>query len=169
MQNLNQSISSTDTCEVPDHTDNTNNACIDNATLGRTLEHLIDTVSLNRVTMMIASVCTGRASHIRHTSVDEHLALAWEFNAREFKKLSKHAQLTNPTIQVCSSQLGIEPSELQWRIAELPEPLRVIAMDYFHGALPPVGRSNAMRCILRDIKDRIKGGEDDIEARRRAA
>jgi len=119
--------------------------------------------------MMIASVCSGRANHLRHTSVDEHLAQAWEFNAREFKKLSKHAQLTIPTIQVRSSQLGIEPGELQRRIDGLPEPLRVIAMDYFHGALPPAGRSNAMRGILRDIKDRIKGGEDDIEARRRAA
>jgi hypothetical protein len=166
MQNLNQSISSPDTCEVPDHTNNTN---LDNATLGRTLEDLIDTVSLNGVTMMIASVCSGRANHLRHTTVDEHLALAWEFNAREFKKLSKHAQLTNPNIKLRSSQLGIEPGELQRRIDNLPEPLRVIAMDYFHGALPPAGRSNAMRCILRDIKDRIKSGEDEIEARRRVA
>jgi len=90
MLNSNQFISTTDT------------ASTDNATLGRTLEHLIDTASLNRVTMMIASVCGGRASHIRHTTVDEHLALAWEFNAREFKKLSKHAHLTNATIQVRS-------------------------------------------------------------------
>ena len=66
MLNSNQSISTTDT------------ASTDTATLGRTLEHLIDTASLNRVTMMITSVCGGRASHIRHTTVDEHLALAWE-------------------------------------------------------------------------------------------
>jgi hypothetical protein len=155
MQNLDQFIAPTEQ--------------IDNATLGRTLEHLIDTVSLNRVTMMIASVCSGKASYLRHTSVDEHLALAWEFNAREFKKLSKHAHLANPTVQVRSSQLGIAPEELQRRIDGLPEPLRVIAVDYFHGALPPAGRSNAMRCILRDIIQRLKGGEDDIEARRRAA
>ena len=157
MLNSNQSISTTDT------------ASTDTATLGRTLEHLIDATSLNRVTMMIASVCSGRASHLRHTSVDEHLALAWEFNAREFKKLSKHAHLTKPTIQVRSSQLGIAPEELQRRIDGLPEPLRVIAMDWVHGALPPAGRSNAMRGILRDIIQQLKGGEDDIEARRRAA
>jgi hypothetical protein len=46
--------------------------------------------------MMIASVCSGRANHLRQTTVDQHLALAWEFNARAFKKLSKHAQLTIP-------------------------------------------------------------------------
>jgi len=167
--NYNNSTVNTDTREVADLINNTDHVGVDNTTLGRTLEHLLDTVSLNRVTMMIASVCSGRASHIRHTSEDEHLALAWEFNAREFKKLSKHAHDTTPTVQVRSSQLGIEPGELQRRIDHLPEPLRVIAMDYFHGALPPAGRSSAMRCILRDIIERLKGGEDDIEARRRAA
>jgi hypothetical protein len=89
--------------------------------------------------------------------------------ALTFKKLSKHSHLTNPTIEVRSSQLGIKPGELQRRIDNLPEPLRVIAMDYCHGALPPAGRSSAMRGILRDIIERLKGGEDDIEARRRAA
>jgi hypothetical protein len=110
MQNVNQFNS---TSQVPEPIHRTDTPDIDNGTLGRTLEPLIDTVSLNRVTMMIASVCSGRANQLCHTSVDEHLALAWEFNAREFKKLAKHARLTNPTIQVRSIQLGIEPSELQ--------------------------------------------------------
>jgi hypothetical protein len=144
---------------------------MDNATLGRTLEHLIDTVSLNRVTAMIASVCSRRANHLRQTSVDEHLALAWEFNAREFKKLSKHTHLTNPTIELRSAKLGISPGELQHRIDRLPEPLRVIAMDWVHGALPSAGRSNALRGILRDITNRLKRVpepvEDDIEQARR--
>jgi hypothetical protein len=160
--NYNNSTVTTETCEVSDHTHNTDstaidNPGIDNATLGRTLEQLIDIASLNRVTMMIASVCSGRASHLRYTSVDEHLALAWDFNAREFKKLSKHAHLTNPTIELRSAKVGLAPEELQHRINNLPEPLRVIARDYFHGALPPAGRSNAMRGILRDIVERLNG------------
>ena len=104
----------------------------------------------------LARVGYGKANHIRQTTVDEHLALAWDFNAAQCKKLSRTAQGTDPTITIRSAKIGIEPGELQRRLEALPEPLRVIAMDYFYGALPPAGRSSAIRGILRDVVERIK-------------
>jgi hypothetical protein len=160
--NYNNSIVNTGTSEVADHTNHATDALRD------TLEHLISTAPFTQVMATLARVCHSKAQHIS-TSVDEHLAQAWDYNATQCKRAAAAALPTEPTIQLRSIKLGIEPGELQRRIHNLPEPLRVIAMDYFHGALPPAGRSNAMRGILRDIKDRIKGGEDDIEARRRAA
>ena len=139
----NESNLNSDTCEVADHIHNTDNAGIENPTLRDTLEHLISTAPFTQVIATLARVCYGKASDIRSTTVDEHLALAWDYNAAQCKRAAKAAQPTEPTIQLRWIKFGIEPGELQRRTDNLPEPLRVIAMDYFHGAIPPAGRSNA--------------------------
>jgi hypothetical protein len=171
MQNLDQSIAITDTEKVSNHNSADITTGIDN--LRRTLEHLITGYPFTQVAATLAKVCHAQANHIRSTTVDEHLAQAWEFNARQCERVAKAAYPTQPTITLRSIKIGIEPGELQRRINTLPEPLRVIAMDYFYGALPQTGRSTAMRSILREITDRLKAvpdaGEDEIEARRRAA
>ena len=136
MMNSNHSTLPTDTLAVSDHTHST-------GTLRDTLEHLIVAAPFTQVMATMARVCHGKACDIRSTSVDEYLAQAWDFNAAQCKRAAMAAQPREPTIQLRSIKLGIEPGELQRRIDRLPEPLRVIAMDYFHGALPPAGRSNA--------------------------
>jgi hypothetical protein len=106
-----------------------------------TLARLIAGYPFTQVVSTLARVCYTQANHIRQTTVDEHLAQAWEFNAAQCKRVVKSAHPTEPTIELRSIKTV---SRVKNSSDRLPEPLRVIAMDWVHGALPPSGRSSAM-------------------------
>jgi hypothetical protein len=145
MQDLNYSTSTTtieDIDRTVRHDNNTASTGIDE--LRRILEHAIAGYPFTQVIATLAKVCHAQANHIRSTTVDEHLAQAWEFNARQCERVTRAALSTTPTIEIRSVKIGIAREELQRRIDRLPEPLRVFAMDWVHGALPPSGRSSAM-------------------------
>lgn len=158
--------------EVSNHNPGTRRPTgIDN--LRDTLGRLVASYPFTQVMAMLARVCHAQATTTRQTSVDEHLAQAWDHNAHQCERAAKASQPTDATIALRSHKIGISPEEIRHRIEGLPEPLRVIAVDWAYGSLPSAGRSAALHGILRDITDRIKttpeSGEDELEARRRVA
>lgn len=153
-----------DTSEVSNNNHNDIRVGIDNPAtdihnahnLRDTLGRIITEYPFTQVVAMLARVCHAQATKERSTSSDEVLALAWEFNARQLERVTRAAQPTESTILRRSAKLGVTEHALALSIEDLPEPIRSLARDYFHGALPKAGRSTALRSVVTDIEERIK-------------